>query len=94
LQAADAFWHLTNFFAPALVLGGFAAGLTKLVWRREPGSAGTLRLWACASLAAAAVSVAGLVWFGQDGRIATYAAMVLACAAALWWAGFRRTGKH
>jgi hypothetical protein len=94
LQAADAFWHLTNFFAPALVLGGFAAGLAKLFWRRELGRAGTLRLWAWASVAAAAVSVAGLVWFGQDGRIATYAAMVLACAAALWWAGFRRAAKR
>ena len=94
MQAADAFWHLTNFFAPALVLGGFAAALTKLFWRRELGSAGALRLWAWASVAAAVASIGGLVWFGQDGRIATYAAMVLACAAALWWAGFRRAGKR
>jgi hypothetical protein len=31
----------------------------------------------------------GLVVFERDGRMATYAGMVLACAAALWWAGFR-----
>lgn len=90
MQAADAFWHLTNFFAPAVVLGAFAAALAKLFWRRELGGAGVFRLWAWASTGAAAVSVAGLAWFGQDGRIATYAAMVLTCAAAIWWAGFRR----
>jgi hypothetical protein len=34
--------------------------------------------------------VAGLVAFGRDGRMATYGGMVLACALALWWAGFVR----
>ena len=89
MQPANAFWHLTNFFAPALVLGAFAAGATKLLWRRELATVRGLRLWAWASSAAAIVSAAGLVVFERDGRIATYAAMVVACAAALWWAGFR-----
>ena len=90
MQPADAFWHLTNFFAPPLVLGAIAAAATRLIWRRELGGTGVLRLWAWASGAAAAAAVAGLVIFERDGRMATYAAMVLACAAALWWAGFRR----
>ncbi|HEV7577112.1 MAG TPA: hypothetical protein VGO85_13810 [Caldimonas sp.] len=89
MDAADAFWHLTNFFAPALFLGAFAAALTKAIWRRELGPGRGLRLWAWASGAAALASIAGLAIFGHDGRIATYAAMVVACAAALWWAGFR-----
>jgi hypothetical protein len=93
LQATDAFWHLTNFFAPALVVGGLAAGLTRLIWRRELESSGGFRLWAWASGAAAVASIAGLVAFGHDGKMATYAAMVVACAAALWWAGFR-AGKR
>ena len=92
MQAADAFWHLTNFFAPAVVLGALAAALTKLIWRRELATGG-LRLWAWASGAAALASIGGLLWFERDGRIATYAAMVVACAAALWWAGFRGGGK-
>ncbi len=41
-----------------------------------------------AALAGAAVTLAGLVVFGRDGRMATYAAMVLACAFTLWWRGF------
>ena len=76
MQAADAFWHITNFFAPALFLGR------------------GLRLWAWASGASALAAVAGLVVFGQDGRMATYAAMVVACAVGLWWAGFRGGGKR
>ena len=89
MQPSDAFWHLTNFFAPALVLGAIAAAATKLIWRRELAPVPGLRLWAWASGAAALASIGGLIVFERDGRMATYAAMVLACAAALWWAGFR-----
>ncbi len=94
MQAADAFWHLTNFFAPALALGAFAAALTKVIWRRELGPGGGFRLWAWASGAAALVSITGIVVFGHDGRMATYAAMAVASAAAIWWAGFRGGGKR
>ncbi|MEO5844766.1 MAG: hypothetical protein ABIQ33_07985 [Caldimonas sp.] len=94
MQAADAFWHLTNFFAPALFLGAFSAALTTAIWRREIGPGRFWRLWGWASVASALASVAGLVAFGRDGRIATYAAMVFACAGALWWAGFRGGGKR
>jgi len=89
LQPSDAFWHITNFFAPAVVLGAIAAAATKLIWRRELGAVGALRLWAWASGAAAIASIGGFLVFERDGRMATYAAMVLACAAALWLAGFR-----
>ena len=94
MRAADAFWHLTNFFAPALFLGAVAAAMTRLIWRRELAPGSGLRLWAWASAAAAIASVAGLVVFQRDGRMATYAAMVVACALALWWAGFRGGGKR
>ena len=33
--------------------------------------------------------IGGLAVFGRDGRMATYAALVVASALALWWAGFR-----
>ena len=93
MDAADAFWHLTNYLAPPVVMGAFAAGLARLIWRRELGRGSGLRLWGWASGAAALASIAGLIWFGRDGRMATYAAMVVACAVALWWAGFR-ISKH
>ncbi len=46
--------------------------------------------WAAA--AAAAASVGGLALVGRDGAMATYAAMVVAVAAALLWRGFLRGG--
>ena len=93
LQAADAFWHLTNFFAPALFLGAFAAALTKAIWRRELGPGRGWRLWGWATSAATLAAIAGLVVFGHDGRMATYAAMVVASAFALWWVAFRGGGR-
>jgi hypothetical protein len=88
----DALWHLLNFFAAALVVGCLAATLTKLLWRRQMTGVSLTRLaaWACG--AGALVTVGGLVVLGRDGRMATYAAMVLACALALWWAGFKSRG--
>jgi hypothetical protein len=93
LEAADAFWHLTNFLAPALVVSAFATLLAKAVWRRQLAPGRGWRLWGWAAAASAAVSVAGMVVFGHDGQIATYAAMVAACAIALWWFGFGSGGK-
>jgi hypothetical protein len=89
----DAFWHIVNFFATALVTGFVAAAATKLVWRRELARAGWFGLGAWASAAMAVVSAIGLLVFGHDGKMATYAAMVVACALALWWAGFHRRGR-
>ncbi len=85
-----ALWHIANFFAPALIAGYLAAGAAKLLWRRELAPIGWLRLGAWASTAMAAMAVLGLVVFEHDGKMITYAAMVAACALALWWAGFRR----
>jgi hypothetical protein len=84
----DAFWHLANLFVPAFGLGMVAAALAKLVWRRDLASVPWKRLAVPAGLAGAAVTLAGLVIFGRDGKMATYAAMVLACALTLWWRGF------
>ena len=34
------------------------------------------------------INLAGLAVFGHDGKMVTYAAMVVACALTLWWLGF------
>ncbi|UUX95751.1 hypothetical protein [Aquabacterium sp. J223] len=86
----DALLHLLNFLAAPLGVGLISATLVRLLWRRELKSAGwrRLALWSCAGGVAAGVG--GLAWFGQDGRMATYGAMVLASALALGWAGWGR----
>ena len=92
MHATDAFWHLMNFCAPALGIGAFAAVLSRLLWRGELRR-GVVALWVRASAAALVASIAGLVAFERDGRMATYAFMVVASAAAIWWAGFGATKR-
>lgn len=86
----DAVWHLLNFFAPAAGVALFTSAAAKLFWRRELAGTGwvTLLLWS--ALAGSLVLVAGLIVFGRDGRMATYGALVVAAALALWWVGFAR----
>ena len=89
LEPLGAVWHLLNFFAPAAGIGFFASGLAKVLWRSEMRPVPWLRLFAVTSGIAAAVLVGGLLMLGRDGRVATYAAMVLASALSLWWFGLR-----
>ncbi|HYE71330.1 MAG TPA: hypothetical protein VD932_07415 [Aquabacterium sp.] len=88
----DALIHLTNLIAPGLGLGLISASLAKLLWRRDLAAVPWRCLAGWAACASILVSIAGLVLTGRDGRMGTYGAMVLACAAALWWVGFRRRG--
>jgi hypothetical protein len=89
VQASSAFWHIVNFLAPATVLGGIAAAATGWIWRRELAAGSVWRFWLAAGLAAASTEVAGLLVFGHDGKMLTYAVMVVASAAAVWFSGFR-----
>ena len=84
----DAFGHVVNLFVPALLLGALAAALAKAAWRRELSGVAWHRLAAPACAAAAATTLAGLIVFGRDGRMATYGAMTAACAITLWWQAF------
>ncbi len=88
MDSLDALWHLLNFFAPAVGVGLIASGLAKLLWRRDLKNAHWIRLALWSSAGCAAMSIAGLVVFGHDGKMATYAAMVVACAVTLWAVGF------
>ena len=70
--------------AAVLALGALAAAAAKALWRRElaPVSWRRLALPACA--ACVAVTLAGLVLSGRDGKMLTYAALVVACATCQW----------
>jgi hypothetical protein len=80
--------HLLNLFVPALALAAVAAALAKLAWRHELAGQGWWRLAAPAAAVNMAVTLTGLAATGRDGKMVTYAAMVIATAALLWWRGF------
>jgi hypothetical protein len=86
----DAIWHALNFLAPALGLAALAASMAKLLWRRELAGVPWHRLAIWGAVAGMAALIGGLVVFGRDGKMATYAALVVATALALWVAGFVR----
>lgn len=80
----DAVGHLVNFMAPALGVALLTFLASRLIWKglRRSGAAWlqlTLNFLACL-----AVLSLGLWYYGQDGRMATYAALVLASATVQW----------
>ena len=88
--------HLLNFIAPALFValllalaGGVARGGAALeggFWR------GLWRSFWINGALGVAVLAGGLVVFGHDGKMLTYAALVLACGSGQWLVskGWRR----
>lgn len=88
MGAIDAFWHVVNLLAPAVGIALVAACMARLLWWRQLKPVSWRRLVAWPAALSALVIVAGLLVSGRDGRITTYMAMVLACAAGLWWAGW------
>lgn len=86
------FNHLLNFIVPALAVGVVCAALGGLMMRRSPR---TPTWWAQAainSIVGVAVLMAGLLIFGHDGKMATYAALAFACGTSQWLmaGGWRR----
>ena len=87
--------HLLNFLAPALVVALLLMLFGRLVariWRpKTPPAQSIYAQAAIIFIVNALVLAAGLVLFGNDGKMATYAAMVLASAISQWvlWRGWR-----
>jgi hypothetical protein len=89
LDALELFWHLANFILPALGMGALTAALCKAVWRRSLARTPWFTLAWQSSAAGLAVLVAGLVLTGHDGRMLSWAALVVACALVPWWKSIR-----
>jgi hypothetical protein len=89
MDAITALRHVFGFVATP-VLAGLIAGLAaRLVWRRRLAGTPWKRMLGWPIGGAVAAQLAGLVVFGQDGRTATYAGVVVAVALALWWSALR-----
>jgi hypothetical protein len=74
--------HLLGFLFPALAVGGV---LWLALRTRRPARLGAgTQAWMLAG-AGVAVLVAGLLVFGRDGKMLTYAALVLVQGSVAWW---------
>ena len=80
----DTLNHLLNFAAPALALAVMVPAFARLSGIGKVASAAFVVQSAVNFVACLAVLLAGLWTFGRDGKMATYAAMVLVCATTQW----------
>jgi hypothetical protein len=78
--------HLLNFVAPALTLGAALAYLAPLFMKKKAVGRTRHSQAAINSVVGALALLAGLVIFGRDGKMLSYAALVLATASSQWWA--------
>ena len=77
--------HLLNFVAPAFFVAGTLALLAGFLLPGAKG--GRWRQFGLNFVAGVLVLGAGLAYFGRDGKMLTYAALVLVCGTGQWWLG-------
>lgn len=76
--------HLLNFVAPACAVAAWMALVSPISMGRFPQWRSWRRQFLVNSVIGVGVLLLGLLWFGNDGKVVTYAAMVLACASTQW----------
>lgn len=82
--------HLFNFLAPAVVVGLVLAVVTPIFDRKRVSVVTITAQIAINSIAGALALGLGLWFFGNDGKMASYAAMAAAVASSQWWATRKR----
>ena len=85
MGVVDFIVHLLNFAAPAVFIALLVAFLARILVKKQAAAfvwyvQAAINLVVCLILL-----LAGLWYFGRDGTIASYAAMVLGCATSQWW---------
>ena len=81
----DQLLHLLNFFYPAFALGALLALLGCVFSRNRPLAPVFVAKTAINTIAGGVALLAGLWLFGRDGKMATYGALVVACASTQCW---------
>ena len=85
MASLDQLLHLLNFFYPAFALGALLA-LVGWVFSRNRSLAPVFVVQAAINTVAGGVALLlGLWLFGRDGKMATYGALVVACASSQCW---------
>ncbi|WP_218510470.1 hypothetical protein [Variovorax sp. dw_308] len=84
MSALDLLNHLLNFVAPAFFVTAVLALLAGFLMPTRPQAPARWVQFAINLIAGVAVLAGGLAWFGHDGMIATYAALVVVCGTGQW----------
>jgi hypothetical protein len=90
MNLLDAFWHLSNWLAPAWFVAALMAAGLKLLWRRELKSLAWRRLVLWGGVGGCLGLFAALLLLGRDGRVAGYGLMILTIALPQWVLSLRR----
>ena len=77
--------HLLNFAAPALIVASLVTVVARIVLRKMAFPHVWYTQFAINLVVCMVLLLAGLWYFGRDGTIAGYTAMVLGCATSQWW---------
>ena len=90
----DLLLHLLNFMAPAVFVSVSTVALSRLGRKKQLSLAGLWPQLAVNFAVCLGVLLAGLWFFGRDGKMATYAALVFMSASCQWvmqrgWAASR-----
>ena len=83
----DLFWHVAGFAAPALMLAPAMVLMGRFFGKKSAAALAWPAQAAINLIVCLGVLAAGLVLSGHDGRMATYAALVLASASTQWALG-------
>ena len=79
MGSLDQLNHFLNFLAPALAVGLVLALFGPFVGAQRPEAPGILGQIAMNVVAGALALAGGLWFFGNDGKMASYGAMVFVC---------------
>ena len=83
MNAPDALWHILHFTAPAFAVAALLS-LRGPFWGSKWRFSGFLWRFVLNTLAALLALSLGLWFLGNDGKMLSYGAMVLACASSQW----------
>ena len=81
---SDQLLHFVNFCAPALAVGVVLAIVGPMFMKKRPPALGFIGHIAINCIAGVSAMGLGLWYFGNDGKMASYAAMVVAIASSQW----------
>ena len=76
--------HVLNFFAPAFWVALSVTLFSPIFMRKQALAGGLIRSAAINFGISSLILIVGLLFFGRDGKMSTYAAMALFCASSQW----------